>query len=115
MDMHKSVTDLREALRSPQQFCAWLATMDDEFQFGSVDPKRNDDGSYIPGIPAIEGTPMAYFLRSIGHDRTLSDTTHAYWWIKDRAYSLMLPDWARQFQRKIGEAPRGSYAKSVVS
>lgn len=107
-DMHPTVTKLREALATPDAFRAWLAQQGG-VQFGySNEAYRNTFAT--PWGARLGGqencTPLAAYLHQVlligKTDRTLSDTTHCYWWLEGCAYSLMLPEWARAFQRAIG-------------
>lgn len=110
-DLSPVVTELREELRTPQAFYAWLASVADDFKFGMIEAKKTDNG-YIPGIPDYEATPLCYFLKERGLNHPSSDYTHCYWWDGPQAYSLMLPDWLRQYHKAVGTSPSGKTAKA---
>lgn len=113
-DLSPVVTQLREELKTPQAFRAWLVAVDDAFKFGLIEAKKNDDGTYTNAVPEYAATPICYFLRERGLDRPTSDATHCYWWDGSQAYSLMLPDWARVFHKSVGTSPSGKYAKATL-
>jgi len=98
-----TATQLREALSTPDTFRQWLEGQG-RIRFGTHDrgvtPWGTTYGSWQ------DCTPLAawMFCEALrGHTKqTLSDDTHAYWWVERQVHSLMLPEWARAFQRAIG-------------
>lgn len=83
-DLHPTVTKLREKLRTPDEFSAWLEAHRDATLISPL-------AEYIADALADEN---AYTVTS--------ESTHCYWWINGHAYSLMLPDWARALYRREG-------------
>lgn len=104
-DMHPTVTQLRENLASPDAFRTWLAGQS-KTVFGYSVGKGGMTSWGMPDAGAENCTPLAAYMALgplAGQARsTLSDTTHAYWWIEGQAYALMLPEWARALQNALG-------------
>lgn len=108
MDAHPTVTMLRDRLETPEEFTQWLEGQE-SILFGHS-TELYKPGDLTPWGTPIGGwqdcTPLAAYLHYLDvSDKTLSDDTHCYWWVDGRAYSLMLPEWARALQREIGMFP----------